>query len=298
LTNAFLVLLVMAFNWSLILRKWKKYYLIRAAQFSIPLLPFLLINWLQLYGDRFVLEWILDLKTVGVYSLLITLIGLLPLALDAVVNGIRPFLFEYFKEGVQKNLTKIHQLYQLFFSFCLFAASGIILVGANIHYFTSNPDYLQILPFLSFATMVFFLRCYTSLFYLNLLYVKQSSTLSFLSIGLAIILFIGLFTLIPSLGIWGAIGANLGGNLFMIVGLAYFSWQRFYVPLPWKITLLSPILFFLLLIFCEWGVQVKYWSYSTMGVFQFVLTGLLLLGINVKHISSYVNGKSHSQKNH
>lgn len=299
LANALLVLIIMTFNFPLLMRQWKKYYLTKALQFSVPLLPFLIINWLQLYGDRFVLERYLDLKAVGIYSLLITLVSLLPLALDAVINGIRPFLFDYFADDVQRNLKGIHQLYRFYFTFCLFTASGIILVGANIHLFTSNQDYLQILPYLTVATMIFFLRCYTSIFFLNLLFLKQSKILSFLSIGLAVVLLLCLFLLIPIWGIWGAIIANLAGNLFMLFALGYTSQQKFYIPLPVKSMIYLPILILFLLFAFDRGANLEYWSYPMMGVGQFLLIGCVLLVYNRQQIQKFILSRwPFSPKNH
>lgn len=286
LTNILLVVLVMWFNRNLIVRKWKKYYAIRALQFSLPLLPFLIINWLQIYGDRFFLERFLDLKQVGVYSLLITLVSLVVLANDAVVNGIRPFLFDYFTIGIEQHKEKIHQLYRFYMMFCLFIVSGIVLVGTHIHFFTSNPAYLAILPFLIIATLVFFLRCYISLFYLRLLYLKRSQLLSKLSLGLAIVLILSLYFLVPIWGIWGAIIANLIANLYMIISLGLFNQKLPKLHLPLKDIFWIPM-FVLSILFCfNHLVYKSYLSYPSMGIIQFASITILLLLFNGKEIQS------------
>jgi len=281
-----LVVLVMWFNRALLLRKWKKYYAIRALQFSLPLLPFLIINWLQIYGDRFFLERFLDLEQVGIYSLLITLVSLLSLAIDAVVNGIRPFLFDYFISGIEKNREKIHQLYRLYMMFCLFVASGIILVGTHIHLFTDKPSYQSILPFLSIATIVFFLRCYISLFYLRMLYLKQTQLLSKLSLGLATVLILSLYFLVPIWGIWGAIVANLGGNLFMIINLGMINQKLPKLYIPKKDVLWIPLLLLIILLSSNYLVYKNYLSYPVMGIIQFGIITILLFFFNAKGIQS------------
>ena len=220
-TNALLFLIVLWLNRQLIWRPWQKYYVIRALQFSIPLLPFLLINWLQIYGDRFILERYLDLKTVGVYSLLITIVGVLPMAIDAVINGIRPFLFDYLKEGIDQHIKSTKELFRLYFGFSLLMASGVILLGNNIHLFTSNKEYYQILPYLSIMTIAFFVRVYSTLLYILLLFQKKTKLISQLSIGLIFILLGGYFLLIPIWGIWGAIWSSLIGNIFMTIALTF-----------------------------------------------------------------------------
>ena len=97
-------------------------------------------------------------------------------------------------------------------------------------------------------------------------------------------MFLGLFLLIPKWGIWGAIAANLGGNIFMLTSLAFVAQRYFYVPMPLTFVLGIPLLVGLLFLGFEWGVHLKLWSYSIMGISQFVVVASLLVAFNYQSI--------------
>lgn len=264
------------------IRKWfrfrlHRYYLYRSLQFSLPLLPFLIINWLNVFGDRFFMERYFDLRTLGIYGTIMTLAGMIPMALDAVVNGIRPYLFDYFSEGVEGNKSAIDQLYRLYFSVLILAISGIILVGTNIGLLTDRADYLEIIPFMPLAALLFFFRAYIFIFNQQLVYSKQSRIISGLSIALITFLAIFFFVLIPRFGINGALWANLLVNFLMAILFAYFSQRAFRIEHSIKLLLIFPISFLLpvvvLSLFAKWQVL----SYPLMGLIQFILVGVGLL---------------------
>ena len=278
ISNGAMFFIVLYLSRDILFRKWNKYYLYRALQFSIPLLPFLLVNWFQVSGDRFVLERFLDLKSVGIYSLLITLVGLLPTLLNAVMSGIRPFLFEHYGNGVIKNKNKINELYQFFILSAVIGASGVVLLGTNIHYFTDNKDYLTILPYVTIIAVVFFIRCYLLLFSENLLYRKESKKISLLSILLAIVLLTGYLVLVPLYGIPGIIYAHLASNL-VVASAFYFTAQKvFPVPFPLMKMLMLPVFIVGSILLGQCMVETGWMSYSLMGILQFIgVVSMILL---------------------
>ncbi|MEN0004764.1 MAG: hypothetical protein AAF798_11490 [Bacteroidota bacterium] len=252
-------------------------YLRKALYFSIPLLPFLIINWLNVFGDRFFVERYFDLTTLGTYGVLMTIAGMIPMALDAVINGIRPFLFDYFSKGIPQHQSAIDQLFQLYFAVMALAISGIILVGTNIGLITNNPDYLAIIPYLPVAALLYASRAYIFLFNQQLMYSKQTALISTLSIVLLILLALAFFTLIPRFGIWGALAAN-GGVSAVVAVLFGVVAQRppIAIGINGRIFWLQPSLILFTIALVSVGAYAGYYSFPQFGIYQFILTLFLL----------------------
>jgi len=279
IANACILLIVLYQSRSLLSLRFNHYYIKKSLQFSIPLLPFAFINWISSFGDRLIIERFFDLHLLGIYSFLLTLTGLIGLVTTAVMNGIRPFLFELY-EDIDTNEKGIQELYNFFFSAGILSASFVIAIGMNISLFTSNQEFNEITPFITIAVFSFFIKCIIILFHQNLMYNKHTKALSLLSIVWVILLILTYLFLIPKWGIMGAIAGNLFVNIVILL-LFYWYNQNY---LKTKISLLTivklPFLFLVITGLIELLLYYQIFTYQVIGVLQFFCLLLIVLLIN------------------
>lgn len=177
-------------------------------KYSIALIPYLLIYWLSSTGDRIILENYLNLEIVGQYALLMTIAGMLFLVADSVMNGIRPFLYESFQRGVEQTGKYSQKLIKFYMAANMFAAGGILLVGHNLSFITTEETFIAAIPYFTLATCIVFLRSYLLLFNMQLNYTKSSKVISIISI-LSLVILLYLYHVLS--GQYGLEGVLLAG---------------------------------------------------------------------------------------
>lgn len=274
-------------------------------KFSSALIPYLVIYWILTKGGKIMLERHADLSQVGVFALLVTISSIILLTVDAVVNGVRPFMFELFAEnrtlsssaeGTQSSDKEndYHQrmdlLTKIVIMVPLTAVPFIVLIGNNIGILTSKPSYQDIGHYISFASFVIFMLVYGKLFYQQLIFSKRSDIVTVLSFCVLIFLLIGFYYLVPSYKIWGVLAATGLANALMALFL-YFAGRK-YLPIrfnKWNIFLL-PFVFFTLLFAMEWiMVERTGMSRALFGVVQFLVLIPLIILTNLNSVKAYKN---------
>ena len=103
--------------------------------------------------DKYLIELNLGLKDVGLYTLLIKIFGLLTIGLNALDDGIRPFLYRDLKAG-KTTINKYFNLYAGFGILILFIINSI---GYNLEYIIKNTEYLVIQKYFFIGSLVFIL---------------------------------------------------------------------------------------------------------------------------------------------
>ena len=88
ISNLVIATVVFLLNFELVRFRFDKKMLRTSLSYGLPVIPFLILNWFSIRGDRFFIEQFLSLETVGQYALLITIVGLLPLVMGAIENSI------------------------------------------------------------------------------------------------------------------------------------------------------------------------------------------------------------------
>ncbi len=258
-----------------------------ALKFSIALLPYLIIYWLLIEGGKFFLESKGDLALVGVFANLMVLTRFIILGVEAIINGIRPFLFEQFSKGSKRNDAQVSLLTKMIINVPLLAIPFVILVGTNVHFFTSNEAFYAINQYITLASFVVFVFVYIKLFYQQLIFIKKSGLITLLSFA-AVVALIGFFILwIPKYQINGVLYATLVGNA--ILALLFFVSAQKLAPVKYELRsiLFVPLITFICIFSLEYFLLESGYSYANYGWIQFFIISILLLLLNFKNFKEY-----------
>ena len=205
--SSIVMILIVANNPSLINFKWQKKILLPSIMFSLPLIPLSILLVIGKQIDKVILERFMELSQVGVYTVLMTLIGVVGVLNNALGNGVRPFLYQSISNGGKEaeNASKLFKSLYLFVG--LIALSGVILIGSNIDTLTSNEAYQRMSQYILWAVLASIPIILVRYLNLILVFYKKSKSLTlgvFIQVLIAIVLMI---ITIPIFGIYGAIGS-------------------------------------------------------------------------------------------
>ena len=199
-------------------------------KYSIALIPFLFIYWLSSTGDRIVLEQFIDLKSVGQYALLMVIAGVMFLVADSIMNGIRPFLFEAFQKGVESKKVYIAKLIKFYMATNVLTVGAILFIGHNLNLVTSEPSFLEVIPYFTFGTAIVFLRSYLLLFNMQLNYTKNSKEISLLSLVSLFVLLALYYFWSQKWGLEGVLYAGMVAGFFTSVLFYFLAQGKFKIP--------------------------------------------------------------------
>ena len=286
--NILVTMLVMIMQPRLLTFKLDFKMIISSLTFSIMLVPYLVIYWFLTRGGRIFLESYTDLDTVAVFGLLMVLSGVIILAVEAVVNGVRPFLFEQFAQGAHANDKTISILSKMVVNIPLLFVPIIILVSCFIHLISSEAIYATVPLYMPAACLLWFAIVISRLFYQQLLFAKKSHTVTILSFVTVSILIAGFMYLIPRYEIWGVIVATIIANSVMALLFYLFAQKAWYVHYSYISIILSPALVFASIFILQYLSNINGWSIQTFGWLQFVVALFIILVMNVGNVREYM----------
>jgi len=177
----------------------------KSIKYSLPLIPFTFLFVFERHLDKLLLERYLNLEQVGLYALLMTVIGLSAILLTAIDNAFRPYLFEALKRGDQNTRREVHRYFIIYQIIGLLVLVGILMAGNHLHFITDNQKYQSIAQYFPLAVVVaapfLMIRFIAMLF----LYYQKTGMLAGLTFIKFSIMFILMLLLIPKFGINGAL---------------------------------------------------------------------------------------------
>jgi len=283
-------ILTFQINWDMIKLSFK---------FSLNLIPYFLIYWVLTKGGKIVLERFADLSTVGLFALLMSLVGVLILIVDSVVNGVRPFLFEQFAQAKNEGRTeKISLLTKMMVNVPLVGVPIIVWAGNNIGLITSKEHYWQIGEYATFGSLVTYFLVYGKLFYQQLIFVKRSDLVTIISFVVMVALVIGFYFLVPEYKIWGVLVTTLFANVVMAILMFVVAQRYLFVRYSFQSILLFPIIVFILLFGMEWWlVDYSAFSRTTFGWIQLLVLLIVIGGLNYSSVQDYLKlfGKANTK---
>lgn len=267
-------------------------YLTPSVRYSLPLVGLGFLYVLGTRLDRLVLERHVDLETLGAYAILAALFGLLNIALNAVDNAIRPYLYRDLRSGGPKATASIVSYQTLYSLGGLLALSIAVFLGTSLHFVTDNAAYLSIRSWLVPAATAFvpviFTR-YCTLFYD---FHKRSVALSMGIFARFGALYLLLILLVPPFAIGGALGAIFGSEV--VTALVFWLVSRRLFAIRISLQALGTQLILFLGTIWLLGPVFRIGSTAAFGALQLFAVAALLLAANRRGLQGLLTkaGKS------
>ncbi len=239
--------------------------------------PDLLLNWAYASTDRLIIERLMSLSFVGVFSLLNILTGAIEMAYFAVRSAILPFLYEAFEKDKAVQEQEVQQLYTYYIWLLVLAISGIILIVCNLHFIITKPSYLAIRTYVFIYALGYLFSGINMLTFLRFYYIKDSKTAFLYSILLLAIMLALNFLLIPIYKLWGAVSASFLSKLVVLL-LLMVNHRTLFKPFYTIYCLLPMLGIFIICLAGHYITQHSLLSYPLIGMGQFVMVlGMLTL---------------------
>ena len=243
-------------------------------KYSIYTIPSSIIYWLSSYGDRFLIERMIDLRSLGIYSFLSTISSLTEMGFLALGSALQPFIFDFFKT---KENVKTQHLYKLFLLLAVCGASFIIFAGSNLDILIQNKGYLSMVKYLTVMIVGYLFSALAYLIGLQIIYARRSRY--FIYIGI-IVLVTNLSLnalLIPLYGIWGTVISSVVTKFAAALSTFYFANRSFSMPVYKSNYAMLLVLIFLMMGFWT-SAQLNYLSFNVSGILQFIA---IILGVSI-----------------
>lgn len=187
-----------------------KNYIKYSLMFSLPLLPHVASGWIIKSSDRIILEKFVSLEEIGVYALAAQVSMVLSLFYQGVNNAFVPRYTKLRKENKRKQASKLLKVF-----FYVVIASGflsipIAMLGTKMLSNNSYNEAIWLIPLLILAQIA------KGLYYIpvaELFYSKKTNSIASSSLIAALANIIINFSLIPFIGIYGAIISTIFAEL-------------------------------------------------------------------------------------
>lgn len=211
----------------------------RALNYTVPLIPFLLLNWTQLYFDRIFVGTYLGTVALGVFSFLLILQNMQTTLVDVFENAIRPALMNQLKRN-EHSSTALLGIQNKFLLSITVSGACMLLGTILLPLITSNNLYVDhaILFFLIVPTGL--AKGISLLFMQQLIFKEKSGEL----LILVAIHVLGIFLLYYLWQDQADLATVLWINLLMSCSMVFlyyyraqkaqqlhFRWQQFYLPI-------------------------------------------------------------------
>jgi O-antigen/teichoic acid export membrane protein len=222
--NAFVFLLILVLNPYLITLHLKRALLKPSLSYGLKLFPFLILFALENQIETYLIEKTIGLESVGIYALLLKVMMLLVLVLNALDDGIRPFLYRDLKQ----NLSRKKIYFDIYLGFGVLVLAIIYILGSNVEYIIHNQDFLVIKKYLLAGILAFLFMIPSRYYGLLLVYYKESAKLSYIT-SCKIFFTVGIMlVLIPKYQIYGVLYAVLLSNVLNTLLFCWFLKNREY----------------------------------------------------------------------
>jgi O-antigen/teichoic acid export membrane protein len=258
--------------------------------FSLRFLPSSLFAWANSFFDRIIIENYLDLKKLGIYSLVLTFTSLIEMLYLAIGSAVQPVLYELFCRSEEKIIlnNKINQMFIFYLHSVLIGLSSLILLVTNIDLFIQNPDYLKVKEFVAISGFSFFLSAYIYIFMLNIFYYKKTNIMVLIQLFSFILLVVLEIILIPLFEINGVIYVTLLLKSIVFV-FCYVASQKIYKIDYNNFKIFYEPFLIITSIFClHLFAKYTFFTWNQFGIIQFIFVIIYLFAINKTKIFNFI----------
>ncbi|UTW60661.1 oligosaccharide flippase family protein [bacterium SCSIO 12741] len=259
-------------------------------EYGLPLIPYSLLLVAYNKIDRIMIDQFFDLDALGRYNFAFLMGTAISVVQYSVYNAINPRLFKLLSEkgeGYQKEVSQIHQVFQLFMMAIIVMA---IAVAIPILQLLIDPKYFPIGEYIGLLFLFYFAQNFYIIYTLPLFYYKRTKVMPFISLIALVGGVIFNLVLIPPFGILGVCFAVIFTKYTQLGGALFFNRVYDYHKLPLfgltknvyavAFITLSYIGVYLFLQFTEAEL-----SYMWLNFLPLVLFGLMAVSVFNRQIS-------------
>ncbi|MCF8424760.1 MAG: oligosaccharide flippase family protein [Bacteroidia bacterium] len=191
-------------------------------KYALPLIPYSAFGLIFIYYDRILIENKLDLTSLAVYNLAMSIAHITDAFMFAIQSATYPIVYEMLKANVKQNMNEVNKTYRLIGVIVLFIMTGIIAVCpfAIINFLKS--DYISAIKIIPIILISYAYRYLYIVYAEPLFFFKKTNYLPFLTLISGVINLGSNIVLIPLFGISGASIATVLGKIFQFLPTYYF----------------------------------------------------------------------------
>jgi O-antigen/teichoic acid export membrane protein len=254
-------------------------------------LPNKLVQWAYLFIDRFIVERLLSVSLVGVYSLLNVAVSTVDMAAAAFRSAILPFLYEAFKdeENDKTSEARVQLLYDFYIFLVVLAISGIVFLVGHLHYIVSKASFLGIQQYVSIYVLGYLFSSITDMVYLEFLYHKNAKRVLYYTLSVLVLLCLFSISFIGKFALWGIVYALVLAKFLNVIIVC--------ITFPTLLQRLSSLKIKVFLAYCLVSnlsthfifIPYQYVNYAQAGFFQLSIFVLIALWIEPRIIQKVLS---------
>ncbi|MDW3194866.1 MAG: lipopolysaccharide biosynthesis protein [Cytophagales bacterium] len=250
---------------------------------SLPMIPSVFINWVINFGDRVILEKYLTLHDLGIYTLLLNILGVSLLISQSLATAIRPMFFTYLNDP-QENKSQLMGLDRNFTLISVLSSSAVMLIGFNLELIISDERYLSIIPFMSMAIFILLPKALVKLPRLAMAFKGKTGLISLFTFVNAAVMITLMLWLIPIGGItYALISMSIASAVELL--LCYIIFYQLKIPNSAKASIIMVLASSILITGVCWiGLKMD-WAYGIIGILQFMVALMIIVLIERKNLS-------------
>jgi O-antigen/teichoic acid export membrane protein len=251
-------------------------------KFSILLVPTSMLVFVSLYVDRYMINILLDLESVGHYGIAVRLASAASLVMIGFQIAITPLVYKHYNEPATPQSLAV--IFKYFVVFAVFFFLVYSLVAEELLILLTTPEFYlvtNVIPLLVLALL--FSNMYV---FMPGIGIRKKTHLIFLiSIFAAFINIVLNYFLIPIFGILGAALATAIGYFAAFLCFVFFSQKLYYVPHKWQgLVVLFFIASFFVYLYFRYFVEFNY--FYRLVVRLFLVLTLIALMFKLKLITA------------
>ncbi len=182
---------------------FKKTYLRKCLQYSLPIVPYLLLLAAYNNVDKYMVERFFELSDLGLYNFAFLLASVLSVLIYAIFNAVSPHIYKQLTNNFSKKIGEVKQVSSYYhLGVMAIICLSIMLINPTIDLFI-NYQYASIKSYISLLLIVYVFQLYYVLYTIPIFYSKKTSILPWISLGVLLVGVLSNFLLIPIYGIIG-----------------------------------------------------------------------------------------------
>jgi len=246
-------------------------YIRKALKFGLPLFPFFMCTWILSSSDRWILKYYRDLDQVGLYDLGFRVASVMRFVINGIFLAVVPYFYRLADEGKKEDLNRIGTylaavMVTLALCVATFGRELIFTLATKPFHPAAVVVPVLALGFL-FRAMFIFPNC-------ALQFSEKVLTISFVTVGGAVVNLVLNFILIPRIGMMGAAATTAITLCCMWLALQYLA-QKAY-PLKYDLT---PIATAVLIAGVTYAAQALFPDLSSPWLTRIVRLSIVTIGL-------------------